>query len=446
MSHIVIHDMDAAWASSNPSALSAQPDAGYLVEGAGSTLLSAQPGALGAYIELTPGSALDLTGFEEIRFWIRADQEADGSPSRPFFLELSYTDAADAAGEEHRWLVPVNQRGTWEQRRIGIGSDRRSAIVGFRFRCTTNLAFRCRIDEILAVRDEVLSDAEAALVARLAGATLPGVTGIALSQAAAPGATAVVIPLNKGFHAGNRVLVQGGSAGDEEHAVTSVTHDAGAGTTTLGLASSDAVVGSLPAGSATVTILAPIIVEAPPSAPDAVSPAILVTLLDAREDLERAAAYLQRDSFRPRGARVACSVRPAAQPYRVDYQIAAVAPIRSQQLAVQEHVLGRISGVDSVGGAGAAGALRINGQPAPLIVLPPPELSGRAAGVLAPAYVRIWTRREIAPRAEITLAAEVTLGAGPIDMQEVEPGTGPDGADVEPVVVESDEETIIIEL
>src|SRR5262249_37301157 len=147
---------------------------------------------------------LNLSSFEELRFWIRGDRPADGSAARPFYLEFSYFDTNDAPGEEHRWFVPLNQPGLWEQRRIGIHADRRSAITRLRFRCLTDSLFRCHVDELLAVHEEMLPDLEQALVRQLdRQVTLPGLTAIALSQPAAPGDAQIILTHTPDFDVGN---------------------------------------------------------------------------------------------------------------------------------------------------------------------------------------------------------------------------------------------------
>ena len=227
MSNLLVHNMDAAWTSSNPGLLQVSSDNQTFVgEGPASNLLIAQAGAINLFAEFLPALPLDLSAFDELRFWLRANRAAEGTISQPFYLEFSYTDTNDIPGEAHRWLIPVNRAEVWEQRRIGIENDRRSSITRFRFTCLTNLPFACHIDELLAVREEMLLDLEQALSARLDGVlNLPGLSNIALKQAAAPGDTQIVLPLNRGFDIGNRLLIRGGAAGDEIHNVIGVAHE-----------------------------------------------------------------------------------------------------------------------------------------------------------------------------------------------------------------------------
>jgi len=417
MSNLFVHNLDTAWTSSDPTVLQLTVDNQvFFVEGTGSNRIAAPVGALNAFAEFVPSTPLDLSEFEELRFWILGSTQADGSTTSPFYLEFSYIDANDTTGEEHRWFVPINQGGVWEQRRIGIQSDRRSAITHFRFRCLTSLPFVCYIDELLAIREEMLFDLEQALVTLLENqVTLPGLTNVELKEVANPGDTQIVVRLNQEFNAGNRLLIQGGSSGDETHAVIRAEHTPAAETTTLAFDPNDKVVGTLPVGVATVSVVVPVIVETPPIQTQAPSPAIIVTHRDVLEDLERTASFTQRDSFRPRGPLTVCSVRPGARAYLVDYQIIVVAPTRRQQLHVQTLLPQRLS--MDIG-------LRINGVISPVSFLPPPTptLDERRLGLLAPVYILIGTRMETAPRREQPWVQQAVIGTGPIDAPQDQEG------------------------
>lgn len=407
MSGLLVHDMETAWASSDQSLLGVSRDAQVFVEGAACNRLEAQPGARGESLYFTPGTPLDLRGYDELRFWVRANAPATGKTSAPFYLEFSFADAADAAGEEHRWFVPVNQAGVWEQRRIGIGADRRGAVQMLRFKCLTDLPFVCHVDELLAVSEEMLIDVERALREQLDEKTaLPGLTNLPLSQTAKPGDTQIVLPYAPGFEAGNRIVVRGGSAGDERHAVKYVTHDKAAGTTTLKFADEDKVAGTLTAASASASVSVQLFFETPPEPTSTPYPAIIATLLDMREDRERTSDVVQRDSFRPRGDLVSYSTRPGARAYMLDYQFTAVAANRAHQLHIYTHLLRHLS---------SGAFLRINGAPAPVWPLPAPPLEERALGVLSPVYARVGTRMETAARTEVPGVSRFKIVAGHLD-------------------------------
>ena len=411
MSNLLVHNMGTAWTSSAPSLLQVTTDAATFAEGPASNRLTAQAGAQNALAEYVPAAPLDLTDFEELRFWVRCDHTARGSDESPFLLEFSYLDALDAAGEEHRWFVAVNQAGRWEQRRVGIQNDRRGQVRRFRFRALTNRPFVCHLDELLAVREELVADVEQALLLRLdAQVSLPALTDVPLAQTVNANSSQVVVALNQEFAVGNRLRIRGGTAGDEYHQVTGVTHNASTNRTTLDFAASDKVRGTLNAGAATLSVLVPLIFEAPPTPRPATTPAVFATIIDAREDFARSSEMKQRDSFRPRGAAVVCSVRPAARAYVLDYQFTAVAPGRAQQLTIQTMLWQRLS---------ADLPLRINGYPSPVWILQAPPPLARELGLLAPVYVRIGTRLETAPRQESPWVRQLEVGAA-------QAGTPPD--------------------
>jgi len=404
MSQQVVHDMNTAWTSSNPAALAVTLDPDSFIAGPASNRLDSPAGSLGVFIEFPPLVPLDLGAFDELRFWIRSDVPADGSRAVPFYLEFSYVDAGDLPGEEHRWFVPVNGSLSWEQRRIGIESDRRTAITRFRFTCLTGTRFACRLDDLRAVHEEMLPDLEATLVGLLeAQLDLPGVTNVPLAVTGTLGDPQVVLPPTPGFAIGNRIRVQGGAPPDPPHAVAAV---AGGPNTTLTFPAGDTLQNTFPLPAGNVTVLVPVLVEAPPTPMVSPTPAVVLTLLDAREDLDRTGYGIQRDSFRPRGSRTVCSTRPAARAYVVDYQVTTVAPERSQQRFVQDRLLERLS-IDR--------PVWINGAPAPVWILAPPALLERQLGELAPIYVRIGTRRETAPRRERPFVTRAEVGAGRID-------------------------------
>ncbi len=313
MGNVVIHDMNTAWTSSDPSRLQVAVDSHrYYGPDATSNRLVAEPGAQGTTATFIPNTPLNLSDFEEIRFWISSDRGVGGSLEKPFYLEFSYTDDGDAQGEVHRWLIPLNRPDTWELRRIGIQDDRRSAISSLQWRCLTNLSFVCHLDGLLAVRADMLVDLEQSLTVHLdRQPILPDLIDIPLSVTANPGDALVVLPLNRGFHANNRVRLQSDSDTGESHLVDGVDHDTAAGQTRLNL--TEAVTETYAAGTATVSVLVPVIFEIPPADLPAPSPAIVFTQLGVREDGERTGYVAQRDSFRPRGDLVVCSMRPAAR-------------------------------------------------------------------------------------------------------------------------------------
>ncbi len=401
MGHLLLHDMDSVWSSSDATLIQVAADASVAAEPGGtSNQLVGQDGTTGVAVAHVPASPVDLSPYDELRFWIRADRAAAGTARSPFFLDFGFVDQTSGSAVEHRWLVPVNRSGRWEHRRVGIVAEARSQVQSFDFRSLTDSPFSCHIDELLAVRDEPLADAEAALVRQLERlATIPGLTDVAVAQPSS--GSSVTVAINLGFHPGNRIRIH---PGGDEIDVVGVSHDAGAGRTTLQLATP--LPGPLTPGTATLSVLVPVLVDSPPTPLPTVTPAIVATHLDAREDLGRSSGITQRDSFRRVGPTTVCSVRAAARALASDYQILTRAPERSQQLVLHEAILRELSLERSI---------RICGSPSPVWILPPPVLEDRAPGVNAPVYVRIGTRIETEPRRQVNFPDRADIEAGHLD-------------------------------
>jgi hypothetical protein len=403
MSHLVVHDMDSAWTASG-AALTIAVDATSApgIGGASNRFTGTGAAPDTATLALAP---LDLTGFDELRFWMSSDRPADGSTAAPFYLEIFYTDLS-APGTEFRWFVPVNREGEWEQHAIGLGANPRAQVDSIGFRGLTPFSFSCVVDDLLAVREEMMADAEGALTAELERAiALPGLFALATTGAPAAGDTQVVVALAPGFDVGNRIRLAGGSLGDELFDVAMVNDDTVAGTTTLVFDAGQSVAGTF-AAPGLVSIVVPAMVETSTQPTPARNPSIVVTLVDAREDLGRTVYFEQRDSFRLTGPVTTCSTRPAPRAYTLDYQLTVMGTRRQQQLFVHDLVLQRLSGVTG---------LRINGAAATLWMMAPPPQFVRRLGELSPVYVRIGTHMQIAPRVEQTWVRHAELRAAPYD-------------------------------
>ena len=405
MSHLLVHDMDAAWTTSGVAlAVTVEPTGVPGIPGASNRLDAS--GAAPATATSTFGAGgLDLSGFDELRFWIIADRRADGSSSAPFYLELFYVDLSNPA-VEFRWFVSVNASGRWEQRAVGLGANPRSAVGTIGFRALQPTAFSCAIDELLAVREEMMRDAEGALtVAIERDVTIAGLSLIPTLVAPSIGDTQVVAALTPGFVAGNRIGVTGGSLGQERFDLVLVSDDAMAGTSTLDFAGGQAIAGTYGA-PALVSVVLPAVAETSQQPTIPPEPSVVVTMLDAREDLDRTVYFDQRDSFRAVGAVTVCSVRPAPRAFLIDYQLTVTSPRRDEQLLVHELLLQRLS---------AGSGLRINGAVASLWMLPPPPQFVRRLGELAPIYLRIGTHMQRSPREEQTWVQHAEVRAAPYD-------------------------------
>jgi hypothetical protein len=137
-----------------------------------SGLVTAGPAATGHLLRRTLSAPVDLSPFTELRLWIRASRQAQGSALHPFFLELrvgSATLPPDAPGNAWHRYLPVAQPATWELHRLSISDLApavRSAARTLQLRCLA-APFTCYLDDVAAVREEMVGDVESALVARL---------------------------------------------------------------------------------------------------------------------------------------------------------------------------------------------------------------------------------------------------------------------------------------
>jgi hypothetical protein len=384
--------MGAGWLSSDAVNLTATVDpVGAEGESASSTRLVATAGSAGRRIALTPAAPIDLGAFDEMRFWVRSSRPARGTAGEPFYLAFAYHDAADVPTDEHRWLVPVGRADRWQQVVVGIEADRRTAIDELRFESRLPIAWECRLDELRAVRPDMLRDAREAFERRLAPAlVLPELAGRPLVAPTTINGTSAVIGLARGFAPGNLVELRD-ATGAETHSVTAVTHNVATGRTTLQFANSDQVTRVFGIATGRITALVPILDENPPAPLGTTSPALQLGLLDLREDPERSPAINTRDSFRIRSSVTVCSVRPAPRAYIADYQLTVVAPLHDQGLALREAVLRRIS-IDE--------PLPIHGVGAPVWILPPPTLEHDDPSIPARIHARLGLHMAIGARAE----------------------------------------------
>jgi hypothetical protein len=117
---------------------------------------------------------LNLSEFDELRFWLWSDRMADGTPGHPFFLAAYLGSAAlpiGSAGNTWTRSLPVQQTRTWELVRLSLDdlpAAVRSAANLLQLRCIdAATSFTCNLDDLLAVREQMITDIEVALLARL---------------------------------------------------------------------------------------------------------------------------------------------------------------------------------------------------------------------------------------------------------------------------------------
>jgi hypothetical protein len=142
--------------------------------------IQAVPGASGHTIEREL-DAVDLSTLDDLELWVRSDRAADGSEARPFFLELRLGSEAVPVGSTiNDWnrLIPITAPGAWQAVPLALddlAAGVRSGVTQIQMTCiAAGVAFALDLDELIALRPELLADVDAALVARL-GAAAPAV-------------------------------------------------------------------------------------------------------------------------------------------------------------------------------------------------------------------------------------------------------------------------------
>jgi hypothetical protein len=114
--------------------------------------------------------AVDLTTYDELRLSILSDLAANGGAA-PFYLELRLASAAmsfeDTANTWRRYL-PISEANQWETARFtlyDLPDAVRSAVTMMQVRCVAvPRGFTIYLDDPIAVRQEMIGDAEQALV------------------------------------------------------------------------------------------------------------------------------------------------------------------------------------------------------------------------------------------------------------------------------------------
>jgi hypothetical protein len=416
---VVVDDVSRLWAPSAPT-VTCGPAPGRRPDQVAMHVSIQSGSAIGAGVASALPRPLDLSSLLELRFWARGYAPADGRSSAPFRLELGYRDTGDAAGDEHSWLVPVDQPGHWEEHRIGLGSERRTAVTEVFLRAVTDRPVELTIAPLIAVDEQIPADVAAALadlVAQRAGRPGPLCT---TAVAAPAGASTLITTFEPGLRAGNRILVEL-ATGPVPADVAAAAPDENAGQTTLTLRAQTALP-AVPTGTP-VLVTAPVVWEPaaalsgtpPEPTPD---PAILLSQSDIREDLSRVWSLPLRDSFRGRGGVTVCSLRPPPLPVALEYQILVLAGDDGQRNRILAGLLPLLR---------STAALPVNGVDLPMASLTPPPRFYRDRAPLAPLEIQVDARVETGPRAEVPWVQVATVDSGQL----------PPADDTETVVIRS---------
>jgi hypothetical protein len=137
---------------------------------AASLIFDVSPVAQDHRVRRNLGAAIDLTAYDEVRCFVNADRATNGSATTPYFIEIRLGNASlstDDPLNTWRCSIPVGAARRWEQVRFDIRTlppAVRSACSVVEFRVKDNRSFSLHIDALMAVREEMLIDADNALV------------------------------------------------------------------------------------------------------------------------------------------------------------------------------------------------------------------------------------------------------------------------------------------
>jgi hypothetical protein len=167
-----------AWVALAPDATPSTAIAVELVaaghDGEPAIAIAAQAGSEGHMVQRTLPAAVDLTAYDDLELWVRADRVADGSAARPLYLELTLGSeqlAAGAAGNTWLRMLAIGAPDAWQPVALALDdlpAGVRGALTELRLTCTdASTPFQLQLGEIAATRAELLLDVDSALARRV---------------------------------------------------------------------------------------------------------------------------------------------------------------------------------------------------------------------------------------------------------------------------------------
>lgn len=178
MAELLIDGMDdvAPWAASEPdgspsSAITLTAAPSGAPTGDPSVTLAVAGGGAGHRVERALSTPVDLRQIDDVLLWVRGDHSADGSPARPFALELRLGSTArpiDAPSNRWQRYVPFPASKRWSPVLVGVHdlpANVRSACNQVRFVAVAG-AWRAGIGAIRGIRPELVPDVDTGLRAR----------------------------------------------------------------------------------------------------------------------------------------------------------------------------------------------------------------------------------------------------------------------------------------
>jgi hypothetical protein len=163
-------DASGLWAATS-DAIAGRPgvsddDVGMKIAASSGTAGSPLP-----FVHKTYSQPLDLSLWQELRFWFRSIRVGDTGPKSPFYLIFEAAGSTDPTTFSWSRLVAVTRSNTWELHRLWLGdmpAPLRQSVGSLRLRSLdVTLSFEGAMDALIAATPEPVQDVEAALIERL---------------------------------------------------------------------------------------------------------------------------------------------------------------------------------------------------------------------------------------------------------------------------------------
>jgi hypothetical protein len=129
------------------------------------------PGTTPPFARHTLTPAVDLSQYDEIRFWFRSTRPADGGRVGPFYLQFELNSTVSPLNPPFSRLIPIARAATWQMQQIWLGdmpaAARQSVSTVTLRSLDATVAFTATLSDIIATRPQPIQDTDQALFARL---------------------------------------------------------------------------------------------------------------------------------------------------------------------------------------------------------------------------------------------------------------------------------------
>tara|TARA_Y100000310_G_scaffold139322_1_gene138621 strand:- start:2811 stop:3803 length:993 start_codon:yes stop_codon:yes gene_type:complete len=176
MASLTIDTLDTSasdWTSSDVDIrVSNVTTAEHVQLGVGSMFFDALGSNSGSVVkkDLGAGNEIDLSSYNEIRFWVKSSVSAEQATQNWVFS------FGESGYEENLFYIDTRQVDKWYQKRFwikNISTTSRNAVRYFQFKCLQNTTSTLYIDHLVAVKEDMLPDVELAMKTKLANLGYP---------------------------------------------------------------------------------------------------------------------------------------------------------------------------------------------------------------------------------------------------------------------------------